>query len=222
MCVQFILPGTSLPDNFSVSIPLKDGSFQSIQTTKDAWTSIIPSWNRNFPENSSYSIYNFFGIALLFYLIKVIIEGSAGVGGYMAQRFFASRSDREAGLLSLFWTFLLSFRWPFIAAIAMLGISLGVNSGEIINDPEKVLPAVIFSLLPVGLKGFLVAGLMAAAMSTFSSLINSGASYWVKDIYQEFINPTASDKKLIFQSRISSLLIVLSRFSTYNKYFKHK
>ena len=201
--------GTSLPDNFSVSIPLKDGSFQSIQTTKDAWTSIIPSWNRNFPENSSYSIYNFFGIALLFYLIKVIIEGSAGVGGYMAQRFFASRSDREAGLLSLFWTFLLSFRWPFIAAIAMLGISLGVNSGEIINDPEKVLPAVIFSLLPVGLKGFLVAGLMAAAMSTFSSLINSGASYWVKDIYQEFINPTASDKKLIFQSRISSLLIVL-------------
>lgn len=203
------LSTANLPNAFSTSVPLKDGGFQLIQTTKDAWTNIFPSWNRNFPQDSAYSIYNLFGIALLFYMIKVIIEGSAGVGGYMAQRFFASRSDRDAGLLSLFWTFLLSFRWPFIAAIAMLGITHGVNSGAIINDPEKVLPTVIFDILPTGLKGLLVAGLMAAAMSTFSSLINSGASYWVKDIYQEFINPNASEKKLIFQSRISSLLIVL-------------
>jgi Na+/proline symporter len=201
---------TNLPDVFTISVPLKDGGFQSFDTTRNAWTNILPSWNLNFPEDSSYSIYNFFGIALLFYLIKVIIEGSAGVGGYMAQRFFASRSDRDAGLLSLFWTFLLSFRWPFIAAIAILGISYGINSGEVISDPEKVLPTVIFNILPVGLKGLLVAGLMAAAMSTFSSLINSAAAYWVKDIYQEFINPKASEKKLIFQSRISSLLIVVS------------
>lgn len=198
-----------IPDFFSVSVPLKDGSFIPIETTKENWTSIFPKWILSFPENSAYSIYNLFGIALLFYLIKVIIEGSAGTGGYMAQRFFAARSDRDAGLLSLFWIFLLSFRWPFIAAIAVLGISLSFNSGEIISDPEKVLPTVIFNILPTGLKGLLVAGLMAAAMSTFSSLINSGASYWVKDIYQEFINPKASEKKLIWQSRISSVLIVV-------------
>lgn len=205
--IAFAIP--ELPETFSISIPMKDGSFQSLQTTRESWTNILPTWNLNFPENSSYSIYNLFGVALLFYLIKVIIEGSAGVGGYMAQRFFASNSDRDAGLLSLFWTFLLSFRWPFIAAIAILGISYGVDSGQIIQDPEKVLPTVIFNLLPQGLKGLLIAGLMAAAMSTFSSLINSGAAYWVKDIYQEFINPTADDKKLILQSRISSLIIVL-------------
>ncbi|MCX7611167.1 MAG: sodium:solute symporter [Ignavibacterium sp.] len=199
----------SIPESFSISVPLKDGSFQSIQTTKNIWTSILPTWELSFPENSSYSIYNLFGIALLFYLIKVIIEGSAGTGGYMAQRFFAARSDRDAGLLSLFWIFLLSFRWPFIGAIAVLGISYGVSSGAIISDPEKVLPTVIFNILPTGLKGLLVAGLMAAAMSTFSSLINSGASYWVRDIYQEFINPKADEKKLIFHSRVSSLLIVL-------------
>jgi Na+/proline symporter len=199
-----------LPDIFSVSVPLKDGSFFSIETTKENWTNILPQWMLNFPNNSAYSIYNFFGIALIFYLIKVIIEGSAGTGGYMAQRFFAARSDRDAGLLSLFWIFLLSFRWPFIAAIAVLGISYGFDSGQIVSDPEKVLPTVIFNLLPNGLKGLLIAGLMAAAMSTFSSLINSGASYWVKDIYQQFINPDASEKKLILQSRISSILIVLS------------
>lgn len=204
--IAFSIP--SLPEKFSVSIPLNNGSFQSVETTKNNWTNILPSWNLSFPANSAYSIYNLFGVALIFYLIKVIIEGSAGVGGYMAQRFFASNSDRDAGLLSLFWTFLLSFRWPFIAAIAMLGIYFGVDSGKIIEDPEKVLPTVIFNLLPTGLRGLLVAGLMAAAMSTFSSLINSGASYWVKDIYQEFINPRADEKKLILQSRLSSLVIV--------------
>jgi Na+/proline symporter len=203
------LVSADIPNTFSISVPLKDGGFLPIETTKDAWTSILPSWELSFPENSSYSIYNLFGIALLFYLIKVVIEGSAGTGGYMAQRFFAARSDRDAGLLSLFWVFLLSFRWPFIAAIAVLGISFGVSSGAIISDPEKVLPTVIFNILPVGLKGILVAGLMAAAMSTFSSLINSGASYWVRDIYQELINPKASEKKLILHSRISSIIIVL-------------
>ncbi|HSL90111.1 MAG TPA: hypothetical protein VK870_12475, partial [Ignavibacteriaceae bacterium] len=203
------LLSADIPNVFSISVPLKDGSFLPIETTKDAWTSILPSWELSFPENSSYSIYNLFGIALLFYLIKVVIEGSAGTGGYMAQRFFAARSDRDAGLLSLLWIFLLSFRWPFIAAIAVLGISYGVSSGEIISDPEKVLPTVIFNILPLGLKGLLVAGLMAAAMSTFSSLINSGASYWVRDIYQEFINPKASENKLIIHSRLSSVIIVL-------------
>lgn len=203
------LLSADIPNVFSISVPLKDGGFLHIETTKDAWTSILPSWELTFPENSSYSIYNLFGIALLFYLIKVVIEGSAGTGGYMAQRFFAARSDRDAGLLSLLWIFLLSFRWPFIAAIAVLGISFGVSSGEIISDPEKVLPTVIFNILPLGLKGLLVAGLMAAAMSTFSSLINSGASYWVRDIYQEFINPKASEKKLIVHSRLASIIIVL-------------
>ncbi len=204
------LTSANIPDTFTISVPLKDGSFLPIETNRDSWTNILPSWELSFPENSSYSIYNLFGIALLFYLIKVIIEGSAGTGGYMAQRFFAARSDKEAGLLSLLWIFLLSFRWPFIAAIAMLGISYGINSGEIISDPEKVLPTVIFNILPIGLKGLLVAGLMAAAMSTFSSLINSGASYWVRDIYQEFINPKANEKKLIIHSRVASLLIVLA------------
>ncbi|BDQ04479.1 sodium:solute symporter [Ignavibacterium sp.] len=209
VCTIAIL-SANIPETFSISVPLKDGSFLPIETTRDSWTSILPSWKLSFPENSSYSIYNLFGIALIFYLIKVIVEGSAGTGGYMAQRFFAARSDRDAGLLSMFWIFLLSFRWPFIAAIAMLGISYGINSGEIISDPEKVLPTVIFNILPGGLKGLLVAGLMAAAMSTFSSLINSGASYWVRDIYQEFINPKADEKKLIIHSRVASILIVLS------------
>ncbi len=197
-----------LPESFSISMPLLDGGFETISTTKDAWTSVLPNWELGLPENSAYSIYNLFGIAIIFYLIKTVIEGSGGTGGYMVQRFFAARSDREAGLLSLFWTFLLSFRWPFIAAIAIMGVSYGVTSGNVISDPERVLPIVIYELVPIGLKGLLVAGLMAAAMSTFDSLVNSGAAYWVKDIYQAFIKPDATEKQLVKQSRWSSVIMV--------------
>ncbi len=198
----------NLPDLFQVSVPLREGGFMALNTTKDAWSSIIPSWTLNMPEQSAYSIYNLFGIAILFYLLKVTIEGSGGTSQYMIQRFFASRSDRESGLLSLFWTFLLAFRWPFIAAIAIMGVVFGSQQG-VIQDPETVLPVVINQLVPVGVKGFLIAGLMAAAMSTFDSTVNAGAAYWVKDIYQTYINPNASEKLLMRHSRWASVAIVL-------------
>jgi len=200
---QFILP-----DAFSVSLPMRDGSFQAFATTREAWTSVLPPWKLNLPADSLYSIYNLFGIAVLFYLFKVTLEGSGGTGGYMLQRYMAAKNDRECGLLSLFWTFLLSFRWPFIAAIAIMGVSYGVTH-QGISDPERVLPIVISQILPVGIKGLLVAGLMAAAMSTFDSTVNAGAAYWVKDIYQAYLKPGATPRQLVVQSRISSILIVL-------------
>ncbi len=198
----------NLPETFLISVPLRDGGFQAIETTRAAWTNLMPSWEMNLPANSAYSIYNLFGIAILFYLLKVILEGSGGTSQYMIQRFFASRSDREAGLLSLFWTTLLAFRWPFIVSIAMMGAVLGVQQG-VIQDPETVLPVVINQLVPVGAKGLLVAGLMAAAMSTFDSTVNAGAAYWVKDIYQTYINPGASERRLMLHGRVSSLVLVV-------------
>ncbi len=199
---------TSLPDEFAVSLPMRDGSFQPLQTTRAVWTSVIPRWKLDFPADSAYSIYNLFGVAILFYLIKVIIEGSGGTSGYMAQRYYAARSDREAGLLSLFWTFLLSFRWLFIAAIAVLGISYGA-SHQVIADPERVIPVVVRDLTHTGVRGLMVAGLMAAAMSTFDSTVNACAAYWVKDIYHAFINPKASQRTLMLHGRLSSVVIVV-------------
>jgi len=198
-----------LPEIFSVSVPLKNGGFQIIEdVTRQEWTNIIPSWKLNFSPDSAYSIYNFFGIAIIFYLLKVTIEGAGGTSGYMIQRYFACRSDRESGLLSLFWTFLLAFRWPFIAAIAIMGIAHGTSHG-VIEDPEKVIPIVINEMVPIGLKGLLIAGLMAAAMSTFDSTVNAGAAYWVKDIYQAYINPKATNRQLMLHSRWASIIIVI-------------
>jgi Na+/proline symporter len=155
-----------------------------------------------------YSIYNLFGVTILFYFLKTCIEGFGGAGGYMSQRYFAAKSDKEAGLLSVFWILLLAFRWPLVMAFATLAIYHGMTS-EVIQDPELVLPVVINEYIPVGFKGLLIACFIAAAMSTFDSVINSSAAYWVKDIYHIHINPKATDKQLMKQSRISSVVVVL-------------
>jgi Na+/proline symporter len=196
--------GIDLPEEFAVSMPMKNGGFASFPTNWSEWTNIIPKWKLNIDPNSTYSMYNLFGIAIMFYLFKTTIEGSGGTGNYMIQRYYAAKTDKEAGLLSLLWIFLLSFRWPFIAALAVIGISLGTQ----ITDPEMVLPVVV-GILPIGIKGFLIAGLMAAAMSTFDSTVNAGAAYWVKDIYQQHINKNANHKQLMRQSYWSSIIIVV-------------
>ncbi|MBN1855290.1 MAG: hypothetical protein JW829_21345 [Pirellulales bacterium] len=75
-------------------------------------------------------------------------------------------------------------------------------------DFEKLLPMVIRHILPVGLTGLLLAGLLAAFMSTFAATINAGPAYIVNDVYRRFINPQASDKIQVRMSYITSLVIV--------------
>ena len=199
----------NLPQEFFVSVPMVDGSFTAIKTTLAEWSRIIPPDEMNMPEGSTFAIYNLFGIAIMFYLFKVTLEGASGAGGYMLQRYFAAKSDREAGMLSLFWTCLLAFRWPLIASFAMLGVYHGIETGSVIADPELVLPTVIKNYIPAGVRGLLIAGLMAAAMSTFDSTVNAGAAYWVKDLYQTYLNPRASEKDLMIQARLASVGIVI-------------
>ena len=203
----FAMTHAGLPEVFSVSVPMADGSFQSLATSREAWTTILPGWKANFPGD--YAIYNLFGISVFFYLLRTTVEGTSGSGGYMMQRFYAARNERDVGLLSLFWIFLLSFRWAFVAAVVVLGILYSQSTGQVL-DPERVLPTVINVYFPAGIKGLLVAALLAAGMSTFDSVVNGGSAYWVRDIYQKFLRPGASERQLIRMSRIASLAIVFA------------
>ncbi len=200
------LQTVTLPADFAISVPLGRGEFQQITTTLSNWSNISPQMQLDLP--GQYSSYNLFGVTVFFYVLKTSLEGFSGVGGYMSQRYFAAKSDREAGLLSLFWILLLSFRWHLVTAFAILGIHYGLIN-EVIADPELVLPKVIEAYVPVGIKGLLVAAFMAAAMSTFDSIINASAAYWVKDIYQQIIHPRASEKQLILQSQLASVIVVV-------------
>lgn len=77
-------------------------------------------------------------------------------------------------------------------------------------DPERVVPLVISKVLPSGIKGFVLASLLAAALTTFDTTINSASSYWTVDIYQTLIHPKASDRQLLWHARLSSVFVMLT------------
>ncbi len=53
-----------------------------------------------------------------------------------------------------------------------------------------------------------LAALLSAFMATFSALVNGAASYLIRDIYQHYLNPKASDRRLVFASKIASVLMI--------------
>jgi Na+/proline symporter len=178
------------------------------------WADVTPRWTADpmyWLDNPL--IYQMFGISILFWVAKSMIEGLGGHTGYMAQRYFAARDERSAGLMTAEWTLLLSARFAMVAGVALLGLWLAQQSpaiaGQLEADPERTLPVVFSHILPAGVLGFALAGMISAAMSTFDSTINAGASYWVRDIYQRFLRPEADEKALVRQSYLATVTIAL-------------
>jgi Na+/proline symporter len=200
------VPGIAADEMIQVPVPGAGGGGGLRTTTFGEWSALVPAGGFNFTGN--YSTFNLFGLAVGFYFFKAMLEGFGGASSYMAQRYFASGSDREAGLTSLLWIALLSFRWPMTGAIALLGIHF-ISQENSIPDPELVLPTVLHAYLPVGIKGLVLAGFFAAALSTAAATVNAGAAYWVKDIYQGFLRPAAGERALMVQSRLATIALLV-------------
>jgi len=154
-------------------------------------------------------IFGMFGVVVVMWVVRTTLEGMGGVGGYTDQRFFAARSERDASLLTLESIVLSVFRWAMVAGLVIMGYHLvqtgGTGADIVSQDAEQVLPVVLTQLLPTGVRGLVVTGLVAAAMSTFDSTLNAGASYLVRDIYQTYIRPDADGKALMRVSRWATL-----------------
>ena len=74
-------------------------------------------------------------------------------------------------------------------------------------DGDQVFPTLVTSLLPVGLRGLVVAGLMAALMSSLSSLFNSTATLFTVDIYEK-LKPGASEREYVHVGRLATVVVV--------------
>lgn len=85
-------------------------------------------------------------------------------------------------------------------------IDVDPAGGKLNND--GVFPILVTRLLPQGLRGLVVAGLLAALMSSLSSLFNSSASLFTIDIYQK-LKKTASQKELVFIGKIATTVVVI-------------
>jgi len=77
-------------------------------------------------------------------------------------------------------------------------------------NPERVLPAVLLFNIRQGFRGLMLIALIAASMSTFDTQVNGTAGLLVRDVYQKYLRPKASNKELIYASWASVLALVIT------------
>lgn len=162
--------------------------------------------------SDGYELFTIFMMIVIFRGILVSIAGP--VPGYDMQRVLAARSPREAAKMSGFVSLVLFIpRYLMIAGLAVIALvyfnpELLLRGGQI--DFEKVLPFALGSFIPAGLLGIVLAGLVAAFMSTFAANVNAGPAYIVNDIYKRFINPKASNRTYVRLSYFFSFFMVVA------------
>ncbi len=164
------------------------------------WMRLLPTWRIEGAE-----AYELFGILVIVWVVKGLLVNAGGPGQtYDFQRFLAARDPRDAAKIGAAWSGFLIVRWGMCMGIALLALT---HAGAP-TDTEETMPWVLNTFLPMGLKGFVLAGLLAAFMSTFSSTVNAGAAYLVRDLYQPHLARHASDRHLVTVSYIATSALV--------------
>jgi Na+/proline symporter len=129
-----------------------------------------------------------------------------GGGGYIAQRIFSARDERQ-GLLSVLWFNVAHYAlrpWPWIfTALAALILYPGLE------HPESSYMLIVNNHVPHMLRGIIVAGFLAAFMSTVATQLNWGASYLVADFYRRFMRRDGSEAHYVRVSRLVTLVLVV-------------
>jgi len=129
-----------------------------------------------------------------------------GGGGYIAQRMFSTKDERNS-LLSTLWFNIAHYAlrpWPWIL-VALASMVFFPH----LADPEIGYPKMMLAYLPIGLKGLMIAAFLAAFMSTIDTHLNWGASYLVNDFYKRFIKRGASNRHYVAISRISVIVLMI-------------
>jgi len=91
----------------------------------------------------------------------------------------------------------------------LIDIPLKTTGDTTAMDGDKVFPTLVTTLLPPGLRGLVVAGLIAALMSSLSSLFNSSASLFTVDVYEK-LRPGMPERHLVTVGRIATVVVVIA------------
>ncbi len=127
---------------------------------------------------------------------------SASCAPYYIQRYASTKSakDSKNGLLifGVHWIF-------FMATTAAIGLASMAIQPDV--KPDLAFTNLIRDVLPIGVTGLVLAALLAAVMSSGAAFINTACVVYTRDIYNKFINATATQADLLRQSRLSTLLV---------------
>lgn len=128
-----------------------------------------------------------------------------GGGGYVAQRMFATKDERQS-LLATLWFNVAHYAvrpWPWILVALVASIRY-----PNLENPEEGYVLTMVDLLPTPLKGLLIAAFAAAYMSTISTHLNWGASYLVNDVYLRFMRRAAGMREQVLIGRLATVVLM--------------
>jgi SSS family solute:Na+ symporter len=171
-------------------------------------TSFFPDFSRGFASESLWTI------PVITFCVYLGVQWWAfwypgsepGGGGYVAQRILSARNERD-GLLSVLWFNFAHYAlrsWPWILA-AMAVVVLYPQ----LAHPEAGYVLLAVDHLPRAARGLLVAGFLAAFMSTIATHLNWGSSYLVSDFYRRFVRPRKPERHYVVVSRWATILLVI-------------
>ena len=129
-----------------------------------------------------------------------------GGGGYVAQRMFSAKDERNS-LLATLWFNIAHYAlrpWPWVL-VGMASVILYPH----LQDPETGYVRVMIDYLPASLRGLMVAAFAAAFMSTVGTQLNWGASYLVNDFYRRFIATSEPERHYVRASQIATVLLTV-------------
>jgi len=130
-----------------------------------------------------------------------------GGGGYVAQRMFSAKDERNS-LLATLWFNVAHYAlrpWPWVV-VGMASVILYPH----LQDPESGYVRVMIDYLPASLRGLMVAAFAAAFMSTVGTQLNWGASYLVNDLYRRFIRTDAPDRHYVHASQLATVGLTIT------------
>ena len=175
------------------------------------WSHIIPDAMTKIKEDQ-FGLFGFFFVMMCFKGLFASLAGPAP--NYDMQKVLSSRSPKEASKMTGFVSIiLLPVRYTMIIGLTVLALlyynTLNLSNGTGGTDFERILPGAINNFLPVGILGIVLTGLLGAFMGTFSGTLNAAQAYVVNDIYLKYINPTASNRKIIYANYIVGVTTVV-------------
>ena len=156
-------------------------------------------------------------MVLLVYGFQWLLQMNADGTGYLAQRSMACRTDYDARLAAMVFTvaqvLLRSLIWLPLA-LGLLVIFPPLPGSIDMAAREFTFIQGIDELLPAGLKGLMLVGMLAALASTVDTHLNWGASYWTNDVYRRFVcqswlKRAPSNRALVWVARGSNVLILV-------------
>jgi SSS family solute:Na+ symporter len=144
-----------------------------------------------------------------------VILGSAIIGfwywctdQFIVQRVLSGRDMTQARRGAIFGAYL-KLTPVFIFLIpGMIAYALNQKGLITLNSNDAAFSTLVTELLPIGFKGIVIGGILAALMSSLASLFNSSAMLFTVDFYQKY-KPNASDRHYVIVGRIATIVIVI-------------